>query len=108
MAAGAATLQQPVAALAPPGPAVRADTTLADSVAAGSVLIRLLPGTLAGEPVSEYRAIRIPTRGWLYQRSFFWRVPSDARERFTFLFAATRASAVDTVRLDVTVTAAAW
>lgn len=81
------------------------DTTLVDTVAAGSVLIRMLPRTMVDEPVSEYRGLRVPARGWLYRRSFYWRVPSDARDRYTFLFAATHPSGVDTLRLEVLVTA---
>ena len=84
---------------------VAIDTTLSDTTAAGSVLIRALPDSIAGEAVASYRAIVIPARGWLVDRSFFWRVPSDARGPYTFLFGAVRATATDSVRLQVTVTA---
>ncbi len=91
-----------------PGYDIAADTTLADTVAAGAVLIRLLPDSVRGEPVSSYRAIVVPARGWLVERSFFWRVPSDARGPYTFLFEARRRSAADSVRLQVTVTEPSW
>jgi hypothetical protein len=90
--------------MAPAAPAP-ADTTIAASAVAGSVLVRMLPDSLSGEPVSSYRTIVIPARGWLYGRSFFWRVPSDARGAYTFLFAAVREAAADTVRLRMTVAA---
>jgi len=92
-----------------PGPAdptgAVVDTTLSDTTAAGTVLIRMLPDSLGGEPVASYRAIVVPTRGWLVDRSFFWRVPSDARGPYTFLFEAVRPAGVEAVRLQVTVTA---
>lgn len=83
---------------------VVADTTVVDSVAAGSILIRMLPSSISGEPVSSFRAVVIPARGWMYGRSFFWRVPSDARGSYTFLFEAVRESTTDTVRVQVVVT----
>jgi hypothetical protein len=102
--AGALARVAPGAPGAPGAPAL-ADTTIAATAAAGSVLVRMLPDSLSGEPVSSYRTIVIPARGWLYGRSFFWRVPSDARGAYTFLFAAAREAAPDTVRLRVTVAA---
>ncbi len=92
-----------------PGPPMQrsvaaVDTTVADTVAAGSVLIRMLPDSLAGEAVASYRTIVVPVRGWLVDRSFFWRVPSDARGPYTFLFEAVGVTGADAVRLQVTVT----
>lgn len=87
---------------------INADTTFADSAAAGAVLIRVFPDSLFGEAVSSYRAIVIPARGWLVERSFFWRVPSDARGPYTFLFEARRGALVDSVRLQVLVTEPSW
>lgn len=87
-----------------PGTTARADTTVIDTVAAGQVLVRELPTTVGGSAVSEYRGIVVPARGWIYGRSFYWRVPSDARDRYTFLVAGLHDSVVDTVRLDIMVT----
>lgn len=77
------------------------DTTLVDSVDAGSVLIIALPERLRGELVKEYKPIRIPAMGWMADRSFFWRLPSDAEGNYRFEFRAVRSTASEIVHLRV-------
>ncbi|MFT4604763.1 MAG: hypothetical protein ACI9W4_001499 [Rhodothermales bacterium] len=77
------------------------DTTIVDSVAAGSVLIVALPERLKGELIMEYKPIRLPAMGWMADRSFFWRLPSDAQGNYRFEFRAVRDGASEIVHLRV-------
>jgi hypothetical protein len=64
------------------------DTTLVDTTAAGSVLIRSLPRHLGADSVLSYRAMRVPAFGWMRDGSFFWRTPEDAEGSYRFEFSA--------------------
>ncbi|MFT5517143.1 MAG: hypothetical protein ACI80V_003283 [Rhodothermales bacterium] len=81
------------------------DTTLVDTTAAGTVLIRSLPGHLGADSVLSYRAMRVPAFGWMRDGSFFWRTPQDAEGNYRFEFAAhTVAGRTETVIARVFVT----
>lgn len=77
------------------------DTTIVDSVDAGSVFIMALPERLSGKLVKEYKPIRMPAMGWMADRSFFWRLPSDAEGNYRFEFRAVRDDASEIVHLRV-------
>ena len=54
----------------------------------------------------EYKPVRIPAMGWLADRSFFWRLPSDAEGNYRFEFRAVQNEGTEIVHLRVFVSPA--